>query len=68
MSASDGGPGALRVSRQPPGDGDAQPGADNQAAPEEQEIDLQALAARVYALLRQELRLERERLGRRRPW
>jgi hypothetical protein len=30
----------------------------------EQEIDLQALASKVYDLLKQELRLERERLGR----
>ena len=29
-----------------------------------QEIDLQALANKVFALLKQELRVERERLGR----
>ena len=33
--------------------------------PAGQEIDLQALAAKVYELLKQEARLERERLGRR---
>jgi hypothetical protein len=32
----------------------------------EQEIDLHALASKVYDLLKQELRLERERLGRNR--
>ncbi len=69
MSSWDGGaPGELRVSRQPVGEGDTQPGADVQKVEKEQEIDLQALADKVYALLRQELRLERERLGRRRPW
>jgi hypothetical protein len=31
-------------------------------------VDLKALAERVYALLRQEARLERERLVRNRPW
>jgi hypothetical protein len=35
---------------------------------EELEMDLKTLAEKVYALLRQELRLERERLVRRRPW
>jgi hypothetical protein len=34
----------------------------------EPEIDLKALAEKVYALLRQEVRLERERLIRNRPW
>jgi hypothetical protein len=53
----------LRVSDQPPGDG----GANQKDAAAGQEIDLQALAVRVYALLKQELRLERERLGRRLP-
>jgi hypothetical protein len=33
------------------------------AAPEPAEIDMQALAEQVYRLLREELRLERERLG-----
>jgi hypothetical protein len=32
------------------------------------DIDLQALAEEVYALLRRELRLERERQGRHRDW
>jgi len=32
----------------------------------EQEIDLQSLAEEVYALLKEELRVERERLGRNR--
>ena len=35
---------------------------------EELEMDLKALADKVYTLLRQELRLERERLVRQRPW
>jgi hypothetical protein len=62
MSASDGAPGELRVS-QPVGEGDAGPGAVEQEAAKEPEIDLQALAGKVYALLQQELRVERERLG-----
>jgi len=32
------------------------------------EIDVQALAERIYRLFREEARLERERLGRPRPW
>jgi hypothetical protein len=32
------------------------------------EIDLKVLAEKVYVLLRQEARLERERLVRNRPW
>ena len=32
-----------------------------------QEIDRQALAEKVYKLLKEEARIERERLGRRRP-
>jgi hypothetical protein len=35
--------------------------------PARQKIDLQALAERVYRLLLEEARLERERLGRFRP-
>jgi hypothetical protein len=34
----------------------------------EPEIELKALAEKVYALLRQEARLERERLIRNKPW
>jgi hypothetical protein len=63
MSSSAGVPGELRVSRQPVGEGDAGPGAVEREAEKEQEIDLQALARKVYTLLRQELRVERERLG-----
>ncbi|MGD8625757.1 MAG: hypothetical protein PVF47_02760 [Anaerolineae bacterium] len=37
-------------------------------APAIAEIDLQALAEAVYALLRQELRLERERRGWHKVW
>ena len=33
-----------------------------------EDVDLQALAAEVYALLKQELRLERERQGWRQVW
>lgn len=62
MSSSDSAPGELRVS-QPVGEGDAQLDAVEQEAVKEPEIDLQALAHKVYALLRQELRVERERLG-----
>ncbi len=36
--------------------------------PAEPEIDLRALAEKVYALLGQEARLERERLIRNKPW
>ena len=35
--------------------------------PSEPSIDLEALARKVYDLLRRELRLERERLGQTRP-
>ncbi len=58
-----------RVFGRPDG-GVASPGAAGaeQDAAKEQDIDLQALACKVYALLKQEVRLERERLGRRRPW
>lgn len=34
-----------------------------QERPTEQEIDLQALAEKVYGLLKRELTIERERLG-----
>lgn len=49
----------------PPGGGGARPSAASagQEAPADQEIDLQALARKVYALLKQELELERERVG-----
>lgn len=49
----------------PPGGGGARPGTASagQEAPADQEIDLQALARKVYALLKQELELERERVG-----
>ena len=40
----------------------------SQGAPVDQEIDLQALAHKIYALLKQELQLERERLGRSGRW
>jgi hypothetical protein len=57
----------FRVSRdvQPRGGGGALPGiaSPGQETPADQEIDLQALARKVYALLKQELKLERERLG-----
>ena len=45
--------------------GGALPGTANpsQKTPADQEIDLQALARKVYELLKQELKLERERLG-----
>lgn len=48
-------------------------GAGEEPEPEEEasaepEIDLKALAEKLYALLRQEARLERERLVRNRPW
>jgi hypothetical protein len=39
-----------------------------EGASDESEIDLQALAEKVYALLKQELRVERERLVRTKPW
>jgi hypothetical protein len=51
--------------------GDAPPGevgAEEQEMPTGRKIDLQALADRVYKLLKQELRLERERLGWKRRW
>lgn len=41
------------------------PAEETSAAPE---IDLRVLAEKVYALLRQEARLERERLVRNKPW
>ena len=34
----------------------------------EDRVDLQALAERIYRLLKEEARLERERLGGRRNW
>ncbi len=40
----------------------------NKRLPTKSEIDLQALAARVVHLLKQEARIERERLGGSRPW
>jgi hypothetical protein len=40
--------------------GTANPGQERSA---DQEIDLQALARKVYELLKQELKLERERVG-----
>jgi len=36
--------------------------------PAKGEIELEALAERIYQLLKEEARLERERLGRRRAW
>jgi hypothetical protein len=61
----------FRASRdvQPRGGGAALPGTaiPSQETPAGQEIDLQALARKVYALLKQELTLERERLGWNRP-
>lgn len=42
-----------------------EPAEETSATPE---IDLQALAEKVYALFRQEARLERERLVRNKPW
>jgi len=51
------------------GGGAAPPGtaSPGQETPADQEIDLQALARKVYELLKQELKLERERLGWNRP-
>jgi hypothetical protein len=46
----------------PPGTASA-----GQETPADQEIDLQALARKVYELLKQELELERQRLGWNRP-
>lgn len=40
----------------------------NKRLPNKSEIDLQALAERVVRLLKQEARIERERLGGSRPW
>ena len=40
----------------------------DQGAQVGQEIDLQTLADKVYKLLKQELELEQERLGRSRRW
>jgi hypothetical protein len=61
----------FRVSRdvQPRGGGGARPGTTSpgQETSADQEIDLQALARKVYELLKQELKLERERLGWNRP-
>ncbi len=39
-----------------------------QEKPEDQQIDLQALADKVYRLLQRELAVERERLGWKRRW
>jgi hypothetical protein len=39
-----------------------------QEKPEDQQIDLQALADKVYKLLQRELAVERERLGWKRRW
>ena len=36
--------------------------------PDESAIDLEALAEKIVALIRQELEIERERLVRTRPW
>ncbi len=44
-------------------DAGADTGAQNPTPESEQEIDLQALADKLYSLIRQELQLERERLG-----
>ena len=41
---------------------------DKDSAVSMEDIDLQALAEEVYALLRRELRLERERQGRHQDW
>ncbi len=38
--------------------------ASDSGEPAEQKVDLQALAERIYRLLKEEARLERERLGR----
>jgi hypothetical protein len=75
MSSLDDDLNTFRVFNRPSESGDALSGA---ASPDEDEaasqeaasptIDLQALADKVYALLKQELRLEQERLGRRRLW
>jgi hypothetical protein len=43
------------------------PGQEEQSAAGTR-IDLHALAARIYQLLKEEARLERERLGRRQTW
>ena len=43
-------------------------GASASGEPAKRPIDLQALAERLYRLLIQEARVERERLGRRRSW
>jgi hypothetical protein len=47
--------------------GTGKPGAP-QEKPEDQQIDLQALADKVYKLLQRELAVERERLGWKRRW
>jgi hypothetical protein len=39
--------------------------ADNASTAKAQDVDLEALAAEIYRLLKQDLRLERERSGRR---
>jgi hypothetical protein len=51
------------------GSGAAPPGtaSPSQETSADQEIDLQALARKVYALLKQELKRERDRLGWNRP-
>ncbi len=56
----------LRDTRRSKQDNSARPDVDavDQGASTSQEIDLHALARRIYALLRHELQLERERLGR----
>ena len=41
---------------------------DDSPEPTDQRVDLPALAQKVYALLKQELRIERDRIGRNRPW
>lgn len=46
-------------------EGEESPGADREAG--EREIDLQALAERIYRLLKEEARVERERRGWPRP-
>lgn len=64
----------IRRSSLPPTSGDSlpTPAAESTALEAEpsadQEIDLLALAQKVYDLLKQELRVERERLGQRRIW
>jgi hypothetical protein len=45
-------------------DGDPQAVSADRATPLDSEIDLSVLAEKVYALLKQEVSVERERLGR----